>query len=336
MPAHAQPMAKCGNVVGSPHVVDVVHHLVGFADDSVERHHFVVGAFRAALGARAVVADDVEEQRVLQRADLLELRHEPADLGVGVLGEPGEGFHLALEELLLLRAHVVPRGNLLRTRRELGVSRNHAQLFLPREGFLAKLVPAAAELALVLCDPFLRHVVRGVRRAGGEIHVERLVGRERFLRAHPVDRLVGHVRGEVIARRRGRLHPRHAVEDGRCPLVRLAADESIKLVEARPRRPAIVRPGHRHFPRRRLVIFAERGRAVAVLAENLGERRDRSRTHAGVAGKRRGQLHDRAGVVGVVIVPGQQRDAGWAAQCRGVKAVVLQPAAAPASPASAC
>ena len=108
LPAHAQPMAKCGNVVGSPHVVDVIHHLLGFADDAVERHHLVVGAFRSALGARAVVADDVEEQRVVQLADLLELRDEPADLGVGVLGEAGEGLHLPLEEPLLLRRSCRP------------------------------------------------------------------------------------------------------------------------------------------------------------------------------------------------------------------------------------
>ena len=195
-------MAKCGNVVGSPHVVDVVHHLVGFADDAVERHHLVVGAFRPAFGAGAVVADDVEEERVVQLADLFELRDQPADLVVGVLGEAGEGFHLALEEPLLLGAHVVPRGDLLGPRRELGVGRDHAQLLLPREGLLAQLVPAAAELALVLRDPLLGHVVRGVRRAGGEVHVERLVRRERLLGADPVDRLVGHVRGEVVARRR--------------------------------------------------------------------------------------------------------------------------------------
>ena len=51
-----------------------------------------------------------------------------------------------------------------------------------------------------------------------------------------------------------------------------------------------------------------------------------SRAHAGVAGKRGGQLHDRAGVVRMVVVAGQQRRAGRAAQRRGVKAVVLQPA----------
>ena len=56
---------------------------------------------------------------------------------------------------------------------------------------------------------------------------------------------------------------------------------------------------------------------------------------AGVAGKRRGQLHDRAGVVRVVIVAGEQRHARRAAQRRGVEAVVLQAALPPASRASA-
>ena len=128
-------MAKCGKVVGSPHVVDVLHHLIGFSDDAVERHHLIVGALGSALGARAVVADDVEEQRVLQRADLFELRDEPADFVIGVLGETGEGFHLPLEQPLLLRAHVVPGGDFLGPRRELRVRRNHAHLLLPLRRF---------------------------------------------------------------------------------------------------------------------------------------------------------------------------------------------------------
>ncbi len=46
------------------------------------------------------------------------------------------------------------------------------------------------------------------------------------------------------------------------------------------------------------------------------------RPDAGVAGERGGKFHDGAGVVGVVIVAGQQRRAGGAAQRGGVKAVV--------------
>ena len=61
-----------------------------------------------------------------------------------------------------------------------------------------------------------------------------------------------------------------------------------------------------------------------------------SRPHAGVAGKRRRQFHDRAGVVGVVVVAGQQRRARGAAQRGGVEAVVPAARRPPASPASAC
>ena len=307
---------------GTAPLVDVIHHLIGSADDAVERHHLVVGALGAALGAGAVVADDVEEERVVELADRLELRHQPAHLVVGVLGEAGEGLHLPLEEPLLLGGHVVPGRDLRGPGRELRVGGDHAQLLLAREGLLAQLVPAAAELALVLLDPLLRRVVRGVRGAGREVHVERLVGRQRLLGAHPVDRLVGHVDREVVVRRLPVLDARDAVVDGRRPLVGLAADEAVELVEAGAGGPAVVGTGDRHLPRRRLVVLAEGGGAVAVLAQDLGERRDARRTHAGVAREGGGQLHDRARVVGVVVVPGEQRGAGRAAERRGVEAVV--------------
>src|SRR4051794_15805517 len=45
--------------------VDMIHHLVGFADDAVKRHHFIVAAFGSTLGARAIVAHDVKEEAVV-------------------------------------------------------------------------------------------------------------------------------------------------------------------------------------------------------------------------------------------------------------------------------
>ena len=306
--------------------VDVRHHLVGFADDAVQRHHLVVGAFRTAFGAGAVVAHDVVEDRVVQRADGLQLRHQPSHFVVGVLGEAGEGLHLALEEPLLLGAHVRPGGDFLGPGGELGVGRDHAQLLLTGERLLAQLVPAAAELPLVLGDPLLGHVVRGVRRAGGEVHVEGLVRRQGLLGADPVDRLVGHVHGEVIVGALLVLDAHRAVEDGRSPLVGLAADEAVELVEAGARGPAVVRAGHRDLPRRGFVVLAEGGGAVAVLPQDLGQGRDGPWAHAGVAGKGGGELHDGAGVVGMVVVAGQQGRAGRAAERGRMEAVVLQAA----------
>jgi len=94
-----------------------------------------------------------------------------------VLGEAGESFHLAFEQPLLLRVHVIPSGDLLWPWSKLGIGGDHAQLLLTDERLLAQLVPAAAELSFVLCDPLLGSVVRSVRRTRGEVHVERFVRR---------------------------------------------------------------------------------------------------------------------------------------------------------------
>ena len=48
-----------------------------------------------AFGARAVVAEDVEDERVFAQPALFEPVDQPADLGVGVLDEAGEDLHQA-------------------------------------------------------------------------------------------------------------------------------------------------------------------------------------------------------------------------------------------------
>jgi len=62
----------------------------------------------ASLGARPVVADEVEDQRVVELTGRLDRPDQPADLGVGVLAEPREHFHLAGEELLFIGAQRGP------------------------------------------------------------------------------------------------------------------------------------------------------------------------------------------------------------------------------------
>ena len=143
----------------------------------------------------------------------------------------------------------------------------------------------------------------------------------------PRDRLVRHVGREVVVRIVRRLDLDRAVEDQRRPLIGLAADEAVELVESGTRRPAIERSGHAHFPRRRLVILAESGGAVAVLAQDLGQRRDALRPCSGVARECRRDFHDRARVVRVVVAAGQQGHARRRAECRRVEAVVLEPLA---------
>ena len=309
---------------GAAPVVVVLEHLLDRLRDAVEVRHLVEHAEHAALGARPVVPDDVEDQRVVELARVADGGEQPADLVVGVLAESRIDLHLAGEELLLVGAQLVPVLDVAGLGGELRALGHDSHLDLPRERRLAHLVPAGVEAALVLVDPLLGHVVRRMRRARREIHEERLVRRESLLELHPGDGLVGHVGHEVVARLvRGR-DPGQAVVEARVPLVGLAADEAVELVEARAGRPAIGRPGGADLPRRRLVVLPEEARAVAVQPQHLRERRDLGRSRAGVAGKGRGDLGDAAHVVHVVVAAGEEGRPRGRAERRGVELVVAQ------------
>ena len=204
---------------------------------------------------------------------------------------------------------------------------NDAELLLPGQRLLAELVPALVELALVLGDPLLRHVVRSVRGARGEVDEERLVRRERFHGLGPLDRLVGHVGHEVVVRILRRLDLVHPVVDRRRPLVGLAADEPVELVEAGAGRPAIGRAGRADLPGRGLVRLAEGGGGEAVEPKHLGQRRHAVGPLPGLAGEGGRRLRDRAHVADVMVAAGEQRRTGRRAERRGVELVVAQPAA---------
>jgi hypothetical protein len=77
-----------------------------------------------------------------------------------------------------------------------------------------------------------RGAARGSHR--GVVHEERLVGHQRLLLADPLDRLVGHVLGEVVAllRRFVGLDRAVSARRARVVLVRLAADEAVEVLEA--------------------------------------------------------------------------------------------------------
>ena len=126
---------------------------------------------------------------------------------------------------------------------------DHAHFFLAFGRFLTSLVPALVELAFVFVGPHFGDMVRGVDGARCVIHEKGLVRRHRLLRLDPIDRLVGHIDGEVIAFRFRRIHFGNAVVDQWIPLIRLAADEAIELVESLMGRPAIERGPTRWSPR---------------------------------------------------------------------------------------
>jgi hypothetical protein len=69
---------------------------------AVEERDLVGRAQRPALGAGAVVAVDVDDQRVVELAQVLEGLDHAADLVVAVGGVGGEDLDLADEQLLLV------------------------------------------------------------------------------------------------------------------------------------------------------------------------------------------------------------------------------------------
>ena len=216
----------------------------------------------------------------------------------------------------------MPRG-------ELRVGGNEAELPLFLEGDLALLVPAVRELALVLLDPLPGHVVRRVRGAGREVDEERFVGQQRLLLARPGDELVGQIFGEVVAlgRRLRRLDRRCAFIQRRVPLVVLAADESVEVLEtAAAGRPRGKRPRRARLPHRHLVALAELRGRVAIQLQGERERRFGVGQHRALAGSGGGDLGDAAHPDRVMVAAGKQCLARRRAQGRGVEARVLQPA----------
>ena len=166
--------------------------------DAVLREQFADRAV-LAFGGGAVVAPDVEDERVVELALPLDFVDDPAGVVVGVLGEAGEDFHQPALERLLGLGDRIPRGQRGGARRELRVLRNPALAPWRAEDALAILVPAVVELAFVLVGPLLHDVVRAVRRARRPVHEERLVRREGLLLAQPLDGVLGDVLGEVVA-----------------------------------------------------------------------------------------------------------------------------------------
>ena len=227
----------------------------------------------------AVVAPDVDDQRVVQLAHLLDGVEQAADVPVGVLGEAREHLHLARVELLLGVAQGVPGRVGLRPRRELRVRRHDAEALLALEGPLAVGVPAVVELALVLVRPLLGDVVRRVRGARRVVDEPRLVGVVGADRVDPLDRLVGDVVREVVEL--PVLALRHAddrvvLDDDRVVLAGRAGQEAPPVVEAPGLRPVVERARGAHRATGRQVPLAEAAGDVAVLLEDPGQRPCRS------------------------------------------------------------
>ena len=123
--------------------------------DLILREQFADGAV-LSFGGGAVVAPDVEDDRVVALAGLVEEIHQLADLRVGVFDKAGVEFHQARSGRRARIRGCPPSGHGWIARREFGVGGNPAERFLAGEDFLAQLVPALVELAFVFVGPLLR------------------------------------------------------------------------------------------------------------------------------------------------------------------------------------
>src|SRR6266480_5567584 len=96
-------------------VIQMRHVNFGGIDDAIQRHHFVIGAFRSALGTGTVIANNVNEQCVIHHAHFLQGIDQASYLFVSVLGKASEGLHLPGLKFFLVGSLRVPGGNFLRT-----------------------------------------------------------------------------------------------------------------------------------------------------------------------------------------------------------------------------
>jgi hypothetical protein len=230
---------------------------------------------RVPLARGAVVADEHEQERVVELAGLLEEVDDPTDLGVGVLHVAGVDLGHPSEQLLLVRRQVVPGRHALEHRRQLRRLGDDAQLLLPGQGLLPVGVPPHVELALVAVGPLRPDMMRRMHRPEGEVGQPRLLRGDRLVLSDPADRLVGKVLREVVAvlRQPGLVDRLSVHEQLRVPLVRVAAEEAVEPVEAEHRTdwPPVVRPRDTRLLRRRVVPLPQAEARVAVLVQHRGD-----------------------------------------------------------------
>ena len=222
--------------------------------DAIERGEFVGRAVHHAFRARAIVAADIDDERIVELSEVFHRLDDAAHfiVGVGLVGRID--VRLLDKELLLLQIKRVPSGQLraavdvlpVRPRSQLRVLGQDAEFFLIGKNGVAQFLPTVVEEMhrADLVYPLLRRVVRGVDTAGHVIDEEGLVGGEFLELLHVLDGFVGHRRGEVpggIAHER--IDRRRVAEEVRLPLAGVAADESVKILETHAVRPLPERPG---------------------------------------------------------------------------------------------
>src|SRR5262249_57287752 len=98
-----------------------------------------------------------------------------------------------------------------------------------------------------------------------------------------------------------------ALEEGGVPLVGVAADEAVEVLEAQPGRPEVERPVLAGVPVGDVVVLSIPRRVVAVAPQHLGHRAAAFGHERVVAGVTRPELHDGAGGATVMVAARDER-----------------------------
>ena len=325
-PCHRHVVVR---LVRAPDVVEILE-LIGDRNlHAVEHRDLVRRADQRTFGAAAVVAADVDDQRVVELAHILDRLDHAANLVVGVHKICRIHIDLTEEHLLFVGGKRIPLlEQVVRPRRHPGVRRDDAQFLLVLEDLVAQRIPALVEEMQIgrLLDPFQRRMVRRVRAARHVIDEEGLLRRKGVDAIHVSDRLVGHRGREVVARVAleridVRRVPRQVV---RLPLIGVAAHEAVEVLEAHPDRPLVEGTVGARLKRRRVVVLAEPRRAIAIVFEDLADRRLVTREEAVIAGVTCRLLGDDTKARRVMVAPGDQRGARRRAQRRRMEVGVAK------------
>src|SRR6516165_12215025 len=187
-------------------------------------------------------------------------------------------------------------------------------------------VPAVIELAFVLVGPFLRHMMRCMHGAGGEVDKERLVRRQLLAVADKADRLVHQVGSQMIPllRRLRGIDLTVVTSEIGIVLAGVGAEESVVAIEAASKGPAVEGSGSTYLLGWRQMPFPKRVRVVALPEQYLGQKTVLERNRAVGTGIPRRALGDARHCVGVMIAPGQDAGTRRRAQCGGVHVSVEQ------------
>ena len=302
-------------------VVETGDRGIDIFGNAVEPFHLVEDALRPAFLAGAIVGEQNEE-RVVPAADFLQEGDQAADLMIGVFEHGGEGFLQPRGKGLFIRRKLFPRTNAGIARGERGVRRDDAHLLLAGKPFFALDIPAGIEAAAIFIEIALRRLMRGVHGAEGRVEKEGALGDQRNDVADHAGRTVDDVFGDVIA----------VLDAGRyademivmrqlgVELVGLALQETVIAVETLLQRPIGEGAGGGTFAHRREMPFAGGEGRIALVAQNLRERRGAFRDRAAHVGKAGVEIRNAAHADRVMVAAGEQAGAGRRAERGGVEA----------------